>query len=550
VDVEGIVQEYLNQDKYIPKFNLDKSWDRSEFQKLIGDDWIISKSRRTELRGAFGGGMLRRSSLLPDNANVGDNATYWRMYKDEAPIRGAITVIVNAVVSQGWKVKTAKKDDVDEHDEKVKEITAWLSHPDREFQNVLRDLILNLIIHDNSFAEVRPHEFNNDDEMENVGWIYPLDSRDVEWSSNKRGTEVTKIVHQVEGKESKYEPTTLVEGQYIHLALNKAGAAHGLSSLESLVASADLLHSAHDYNQDMFDSNGVPAMAFILEEGGPDDWNILTEQTKNIKQGQCFTAKGKIKPIVLGGKQNEIGYTELVEQVYQDVMTVYQIPPVLMSKPGASTLESSREETSSFSMNIGAIQFVANNAIDRFIIMVWGEEYSEIRFELGRWVNEKAQAAIDDIYAKIGVFTPNMTLRRMGREPVWWGDVPYNPNAPLGQGMPDPLELARVSAQAKPQGSQDQAEGRPAETERPQNQGRESSPTKDVRSDMEVDYVSVINDLVNLSTAREKQLAEMTEVIKSLTQIIENKELASSYITAQYKRLEDVQEIKEIEEEE
>lgn len=504
---------------------------------------IISKNyfnihRKTDLRGTFKG-RYRNTSLLPKGANVGDSGVYFTMYKNEAPIRGAVKVIVNATVSQGWKLMTIKRDDVDEKDPRVIEIKKWLMKPDHSFSNVLRDLTLNLLIHDNSFAEVTMHE----EAENNQGWIYPLDSRDVNWNFAEDARTLIGIKHQVKD-ESNAKPTLLGKDAYIHLALDKAGSAVGLSSLESLVRPADLLRSASDYNLFLFDSNGVPAVAFILEEGNEDDYEILRKATKNLAQGESFTAKGKIKTEVLGGKANEVGYEKLVDQVYQDVMTVWQIPPVLMSKPGASTLESSREETSSFSMNISAVQQIINNAVTRAIVKVWKNTYAdieEILFELEPWVNEKAQAAIDKIYLAAGVYVINDIRRKKGLEKVWYGDVPYNANAPLGLGL-EPWSDAPAAegttipanwpkAPEKPEegaggpGGQGDADGQAAEVERPERQATESNPAK---------LLTFIEDMTKAAKIREKQINDLMKANKKLFKVIENREKTAAYLARMY----------------
>ena len=324
--------------------------------------------------------------------------------------------------------------------------------------------------------------------------------------------------------------------------MDKSGSAHGLSSIESLVRSADLMYSAYAYNQDLFDSNGVPALAFILEEGDEDDFEILVRATKTIKQGESFVAKGNIRVEVLGGKASEIGYEKLVLQVYQDVMTVFQVPPTIMSMPGTSTLESTREETSSFSMNIDAVQLVLNNAMDRAIINIWGTEYNIIRFVLKPWVNQKAQAAIDEVYLKWGVYTPNFILKRMGLPTSWWGDVPYNINAPLGLGLeswgtppgedvpedwPEPKEEESSGMSGKPPGESG-GDGAPGVIERPQAQGRQESPIKAL--------LEGIQELVNVAKNRESDIKILMETNKNLTKMIEQREKFKTTIAKQYNK--------------
>lgn len=487
---------------------------------LNSNNYEIVKRRKTDIRPIFGGGLIRETRLIPENANVANTDVYYTMYKNEAPIRGAINVIVNAVTSTGYDFKTLEEGDPEKKDPRILNLIKWWENPEHQSYSAVRQLTENLLIHDNSFGEITANEVTEGN-VSNQGWIYPLDTRDCTLKPGKDNKTMGNLIHKVKTGGQKSDATTLKPEHYIHLAMHKSGSSLGLSPLESLVKTADLRSSSVTYNQSLFDANGVPTMAFILEEGNEDDYLILKKATTNIKQGQSFCAKGKIKVEVLGGRQNEIGYKDLVEQVYQDIMTVYSIPPTLMSKPGPSTMESSREETSSFSMNIQAIQMMVNNAINRSIVKIWGEDYIDIQFVLKPWVNDKAQAAIDKIYLADGVFTPNDVRRRMGLEPVWWGNVPYNMNGPLGLGLepwapaPDapegwPEPPAEPTQDGSPGGTPNEAEGQPGSVERPERQGS--------------------------TTERDKILLELMEYNKTLIAIIKNRELASDHIRRQLER--------------
>lgn len=428
---------------------------------------------RTAIRPSY----VQRASyntLMPPYPNVPTKETYWEIYKNEAPVRGAVKVIINAVCSTGWDIRTYKQGDVDMEDPRVKQITDWLAYPDQPipFDNIIMSIAEALVVHDDVFLEVVKNT------ADSYGWLYCLDTRDCEFYYNTTGSAVIGLKHQVISNSSGagYKQTILDLDQFIHGALYMGGSTHGLSSIESLVTQAKLNQTVINYNYDLFLQNGVPTLHINTEEANQDDYDLLLETVKETKQGETLVTRGKVNTTVIGGKANELNSSDLSDSVYQDVMTVFQIPPVLMCVPGESTSESSREETNSFAMNIRTIQKIINNMINRAIIRIWGDSYADLRFELKPWINEKSQAAIDEIGIKCGWLVPNDILKRDGKATKEYGDKPFAQNF-IPQLIGEvPWQPAGTNTSA---GKPSEPEGGRAAVDRPRRQGAANS-NKDI----------------------------------------------------------------------
>jgi hypothetical protein len=441
-------------------------------------------------------GLLRDRTLTVDYSNVALLETYWKIFKNEAPIRGAIEVLTNATISNGWEVKTVDKGDVDKESEEVKTITKWLNDPLYEFHSVLRDIVLNLLIYDHAFLELTPHK----NDKTKLGWMYTLDSRFCNLQLTDDGKKVKTLLYQLYSSPNEKampykKPPSEGSNSFVYAAMNRLGSIRGLSPLESLIKNVNVYNAIMNYNQDLFDGNGILSYIFALKKGNKDDFKRLVENVKERKTGESLTVTGEVDAQSLGQTGTETAYSDMINQVYQDTMTVYSVPPVMMNIMGLkSGQEASREGSNAFALKIDSIQLFVNNLIDQAIRLIWGPAYQKIRFNLKPWINEKARAAIHDIYLKHYVMTINDVRAEKGLKKLDWGDEPFFPNY-LPQ-LLDKVSWDELKQQDKAPGENDQAPGRSSDVERPQNQGSETDQLKEL--------------IINLSEVVSKQ-AEMLE---------------------------------------
>jgi len=358
-----------------------------------------------------------------------DKEDYYKIFLDIPAVRGAVDAIVNATTGSGYKIKTAKESDPEKDDPKVKEIKLWLNHPNKGFYSILRAITTNLVVSDDSYTEVKPNDEVKEEDT--YGWFWPLDNLHVKVQLTSDKKEISHIIYKSGTSLTGGTGQTLQPHQFQHGSMNLLGSnLYGISSIESLIKLANLYNYATGYNTALFESGGVPAVVFTMKSGTDPDYERMIEMLNETKTGRSLGLFGDIDLEKVGVTNQDINFQGIFDHVTQMVMSVFQVPPVMMSMQGASTKETSKSEMNAFGGKIRAIQWMVNTIVSSIIHKVWGEEYNDIRFVLNPWQDLATMSAIHKIYLTTGVLTPNDVRRELDLPDVDWGDAPYNPNFP------------------------------------------------------------------------------------------------------------------------
>lgn len=396
-----------------------------------------------------------------------DSEDYFQMFLDIPAVRGAVNAIVNATTGSGYSIKTIEGQDVETDNPKVRLISQWLEFPQKDFFSVVRTITTNLIVVDDSFTEA----VINNLEKNKFGWMYPLDSRYTRFHLTKDKKEISHLTYQV-GAEFGQTGTRLDPPNFVHASMNKLGSSlYGMSSLESLVNVSNLYNYTLGYNTALFEGGGVPAVTYIMKTGNERDFDRMVEMLENTKAGKNLGLFGDVDIHEIGISTKDMDFKGLVDHLVQMVMTVFQVPPVMMSMQGASSKETSKSEINSFGGVIRAVQRMVNNIITQIIHKIWGPEYEDVRFVLKPWNDPESQAAIYKIYLTTAVMTPNDVRKELDLPKVEWGDKPFYANFPAEESGVLPPEPAGGAAGAAPTASSGSSPSGNTDRSRPSGRG-------------------------------------------------------------------------------
>lgn len=419
------------------------------------------------------GGLI---DYMDEIKKIKDKEDYYRIFLDIPAVRGAVDAIVNAVTGNGYRIRTLEKQDVEEGDSRLDELRQWLDHPSKDFYSILRTVVTNLIVSDDSFIELKSNEMAGEGTS---GWMWPLDNRYVKIHLDKDKKAVSHIVYNTATMSAK--GTKLGPEKYVHASMNKLGSSlYGISSIESLVKLANLYNYSTAYNTALFESGGIPAIVFTMLGGLDSDFERLIAMLEEAKTGRSLGLFGDIRIDKIGVTSQDINFQGIFEHVTQMVMTVFQVPPVMMSLQGASTKETSKSEMNAFGGKVRSVQWMVNNIVSQMIHKIWGEQYEDIFFSLNPWHDPATLSAIHKIYLATGVLTPNDVRKELDLPPVKWGDAPYNPNFPHPDtGLLPPDTEGKPGAGGTQTGASSQSPSGNTDTERPTDRDKDK-PKKDL----------------------------------------------------------------------
>lgn len=358
-----------------------------------------------------------------------------RMVKEIPDIRGAITTQVNAAVGE-WKFVTVERGDAEAQNTQIIGIGKWAEYPERNFELSLRKMAFSTLMRGIYFLELSKEEGKEP-------WFYIMNPMRCKFKYNDTNTRIVGLIISNPTKPDA-KPIKLKLDKFVYNSMdNFDGQDVPSPPLETLIYDSNIYAAAMAYIRNMYKSGGLGRMAFIMEEGSSDDYKTMKADVKSRK-GSSVTIKGKIKIQPLSLSPKDMQYETIYDDFVEKVMTLYSVPPIMMSKPNASYKESSKSEMNAFASKIRALQRCLENGINQAILKLHGDLYADIRFKLKPWVDPATQAAIYEILMRIGVTNPNEVREELDKPKFKeeWADLPYNFNFP-----PQRMELEKAKAQ-------------------------------------------------------------------------------------------------------
>ncbi|MBD3194349.1 MAG: phage portal protein [Candidatus Lokiarchaeota archaeon] len=275
----------------------------------------------------------------------------------------------------------------------------------------------------------------------------------------------------------------------------RSGYDYGCSPLETLYNSilGDL--QASDYNLDFFKNNATPRFAVLFKNMGISD-EPADNTLRRWLQYWDQELKGKPhRPILLGSEEGDIEFKttgltheEMQFQEYSNwllmkIMAVYGMQPLVMGLIDKSTGKlNSEQQYEQFKADaIVPLLEVLSTAINE--VLIWNPDggfgYKDVYIS---WKgldksDDKKDAEINEIYARMGAVTINEVRSKVNLPPVPWGNIAY-------------VNQALIPIGTNPQIVQSQMPG----AQKSYNPGTGMNPEEEA------------NVLMKLITEREKQL--------------------------------------------
>jgi len=353
--------------------------------------------------------------------------------EDNAFIRAALSVKIDAVTGTKWKYRTIEKDSKDVENEKIKKITEWSSNPEHPFIENQRRIFWSLYKRGNVFIEIVPVSDSNGADP----WYYVLDAKYCELIWNKKNTKVTHLLYTPPGKDL---PVVTVNGKekkgwlydnkhFVHIGIDQlTGSEEGVSPLQTLIDPTNLYVSGNAYLRNLYRSGGLGRQIFILEEGGDSELETMKAEIKNPR-GNSYIVLGKVKVQPLSITPKDLHYEAMTKHFMQTVMSLLKVPPIMMSMPGASLKETSKSEMNAFSSGVRADKQTLERIQNIINKKCWDDgSYDGIVYDSGVWVDPFTQIEIYKMMTEIGAITPNEIRDHFGLEDVEWGDIVFNFN--------------------------------------------------------------------------------------------------------------------------
>lgn len=375
----------------------------------------------------------------------------YSMYKNNVWIRSIIDKIVKRVVAIPHKVKPVApklpgKNIPKKIRNQIEEVEEFFINPNERtesFTQIRKKVATDVLLYDAGVFEVIPGvSFINGIKKVPVR-LYSVPGDTIKKRVDKKGNflDFNKAYVQMVG--SKVENVFAVNEIMYLMQYPKAGSVYGTSPLETLYHTVTAELYAADYNKEFFANNATPRYAVLFknmgfgEEPGTDKLKRYLEYWDSELRGNPH------RPILLGSEEGDIEFKtvnlsneEMQFQEYSHwllikMMSVYGMQPLVMGLVDKTTGKlNSEQQGEQFKQDaIIPMLEIFSTAINE--LLIWDETdgfgYKDIYLD---WhgidkTDDKKDAEILEIYARMGSITVNEVRERVGWPPVPWGNTAY-----------------------------------------------------------------------------------------------------------------------------
>lgn len=410
------------------------------------------------------------------------------MYKNNVWVRAIVDKITKRTVAISHKIKpvnpNAPGKDVEGSTKKhIEEVEEFLINPNgliESFSQIRKKLITDILIYDAGALEIVPgisFGYGRKVPME----LYSVAGDTIRKKIDKHGNFMNKdeayaqVIHGKEGvKFSINELLYLIQ-------FPRAGYSYGCSPLETLQHTVTSELYASIYNADFFSNNATPRYAVLFKNMGFSDEPASEKMTRWLNYWDEELRGKPHRPILLGSEEGDIDFKtvglsneDMQFQEYSNwlltkLMAVYGMQPLVMGLTDKSTGKlNSEQQNEQFKQDAIKPQLeLFATAFNE--VVIWNEEsgfgYKDIYLD---WTgidktDEKQDASINEIYARIGTITVNEVRERIGLPPVPWGNTAYVNQAliPIGTNPqianPTPVQPAIKNTPGTGLSSEDEA---------------------------------------------------------------------------------------------
>lgn len=474
------------------------------------------------------------ASIIASRSNTGDSprlmqsnmADYLGKYADQAWVYACIRIIQSKAAGVPLRMYKREGDDFSEIKNHPIQQLIESANPFMNGYDLLEsthgfiDLVGNAYWLLDVFVNGKPTE------------IYPLNPRCIKIKTDKSKGIVGYEYSIMPGK---VEETFLPEEILHFKTWNPLDDFYGLAPLSAARDSSDMMMYSDQYNKNFF-KNGAEPGGFIISDQSIDEDSKKRIATvwKKIHQGvrkahSVAILDGGLKFQATSSKNNEMQFVELKKMTREDVLSVYQIPPIMLGIE--ASYANAKEQRQIFWKDciiprLRKVESVLNERLvkptDKSVILKF--DLSGID-ELAEDADSRSRS--DSLNVSAGIMTINEIRKFKNMPDVPWGDVWYAPFGltpvsssdsipPAGSDVPAPTP---PTPPAKPAASSDAPPAKAKEVAEPNQPSDQPMDEQVARRDaVWLKYKGLTDRLENKWTPSMRQLfnSQEREVINNL----------------------------------
>lgn len=282
--------------------------------------------------------------------------------------------------------------------------------------------------------------------------LYPLNPKCIKIIADKKGF-ITGYEYSIEaGKvERTFKPEEIVHFK----TWNPLSDFYGLAPICAARDSADTILFSDQYNKAFF-KNGAEPGGFLTsdKEIDEDDRNRLVKMWRKLHQGvrkahQVAILDSGLKFTPSSASHKDMAYGELKRMSREDVLTVFNLPPIMVGVFDEANYSNAREQRKIFWQDciIPRLRKIESR-INEFLARDWDNSGKLlVRHDLSGVEDLAADADLrsraDALNVTTGILTVNEIRKQKNLDPVPWGDTWYAPFglSPVGtSGVPKPID--------------------------------------------------------------------------------------------------------------
>ena len=285
--------------------------------------------------------------------------------KDSTVIAG-ITTLVDKSIEYGWKIHGS--------DGKSKQVTFEKLLENLKFKKLLRQILYNLYTYNNVFIE------NVKDGNGKIKELHVLETTQTEPVADEHGEVIGYVQVIPDAKPNTYPSWTPEE--ITHIAATKLTTGiWGELDIQAVYTSVLIKQYIYAYLGWLFGTNqfrGFHNIKNASDEQVKEFISYLKRSENDISKP--LIAYGDIEYQVLRDFKDGTTILDLLNKCDDNILTLLQVPPVMMGKPGDSNRSNSDAQSNSLATRVGSMQRLVEDSFDIDLFPKMGYEKVQLTF--------------------------------------------------------------------------------------------------------------------------------------------------------------------------
>ncbi|MEM1937950.1 MAG: phage portal protein [Candidatus Caldarchaeum sp.] len=319
-----------------------------------------------------------------------DQLKLLELAEGDADVRACLDAVVDAVTANGWYV-------VGEGDGRAV-VEEWLREREDEFYLFLRNLVLTTLVFDESYVEC-------------TGSFPRVVAP---WTMQVVRDEYGEVKGYVQHAGKTVSFTT---EEVVHIVLHPlADRAYGTPKIATLSRILLAKREAELFLFQVFMRKGVLSKAILLKHGDEATFNRLRAVLEEARPGDNLLLMGEIDVKTLSQPVEDLRIIEMLAEFRQRIMAVFRVPPIVYGVVEGVNLETSRNQMTTFSQYVKALQRVFAAGATMALKRILGVDGFSLK--LVEWVNMEQETRLHVERVRAGLETIEEARRAMGLGPL------------------------------------------------------------------------------------------------------------------------------------